>query len=88
MPLARLREAQAIAALPDLIKAGGPFAALGIMVMAGEPEDPLIYYEDDVHVTVSDAHRMTDAMSRVCIPPEKRVAMPWHSPEKEPKLKP
>jgi hypothetical protein len=42
LPESRIREAQAIANLPGLIKAGGPFAALGIMVMGAKPEDPLI----------------------------------------------
>src|SRR5271165_3292133 len=59
LPESRLREAQAIANLPALIKAGGPFAALGIMVMEARPEDPLIYYEEDVHVTVEQAHAFT-----------------------------
>ena len=87
LPMSRMREAQAIVALPDLIKAGGPFAALGIMVMAADPEDPLIYHEDDVHVSVADAHRMTDAMERACIAPEGRIAKPWHK-DKVPKLRP
>ena len=87
LPMNRMREAQAIVALPDLIKAGGPFAALGIMVMAAEPEDDLLWHEDDVHISVADAHRMTDAMERVCIAPEHRVPKPWHK-DRGPKLKP
>jgi hypothetical protein len=87
LPMDRMREAQAIVALPDLIKAGGPFAALGIMVMAAEPEDDLLWHDDDVHISVADAHRMTDAMERACIAPESRIAKPWHK-DKGPKLRP
>jgi hypothetical protein len=74
----RLREAMAIVALPDLIKAGAPFAACGIMVMEAAPEDPLITHEEDVHVSVADAHRMTDAIERAVVLPERRLAKPWH----------
>jgi hypothetical protein len=87
LPESRMREAQAIANLPALIKAGGPFAALGIMVMEANPEDPLIYYEEDVHVTVKQAHAFTDAIERVCVPPERRRPKPWHK-DAGPKLKP
>jgi hypothetical protein len=87
LPMNRMREAQAIVALSDLIKAGGPFAALGIMVMEADGEDPLIYHEEDVHVSVGDAHRMMDAMERACIAPEDRIAKPWHK-DRGPKLRP
>ena len=75
----RVREAMAIVALPDLIGAGAPFAALGILVMDADPRDPLIAHEDDVHVSVADAHRMTDAIERAVVLPERRRAKPWHS---------
>ena len=78
LPMDRLREAMAIVALPDLIKAGAPFAACGIMVMEADPEDPLITHEEDVHVSVADAHRMTDAIERAVVLPERRLAKPWH----------
>ena len=78
LPMDRVREAMAIVALPDLIKAGAPFAALGIMVMEADPQDPLISHEDDVHVSVADAHRMTDAIERAVVLPERRLAKPWH----------
>ncbi len=87
LPESRLREAQAIANLPGLIKAGGPFAALGIMVMEANPEDPLIYYEEDVHVTVQQAHDFTDALERVIVPPERRRPKPWHT-DRGAKLRP
>ena len=75
----RMREAMAIVALPDLIKAGAPFAALGILVMEADPQDPLISHEEDVHVSVADAHRMTDAIERAVVLPERRrLAKPWH----------
>ena len=78
LPMDRLREAMAIVALPDLIRAGGPFAACGIMVMEADPEDPLIAHEEGVHVSVADAHRMTDAIERAVVLPERRLAKPWH----------
>jgi hypothetical protein len=78
LPMDRLREAMAIVALPDLIKAGAAFAGLGIMVMEADPEDPLISHEEDVHVSVADAHRMTDAFERAIVLPERRRARPWH----------
>jgi hypothetical protein len=77
----------AIVALPDLIKAGAPFAALAILVMEANPQDPLISHEEDVHVSVADAHRMTDAIERAIVLPERRRAKPWHS-GKEPRPKP
>ncbi len=87
LPESRIREAQAIANLPGLIKAG-PFAALGIMVMEANPEDPLIYYEEDVHVTVQQAHEFTDAIERVCVAPERRRPKPGHKDRGGPKLHP
>ena len=87
LPKSRMREAQAIANLPGLIRAGGPFAALGIMVMEANPEDPLIYYEEDVHVTVQQAHAFTDALERVVVPPDRRRPKPWHK-DRGPKLQP
>jgi hypothetical protein len=33
------------------------------------PEGSLIYYREDVHMTVADAHAMTDALERACIAP-------------------
>ena len=82
-----MREAMAIVALPDLIKAGAPFAALGILVMEADPQDPLISHHDDVHVSVADAHRMTDAIERAVVLPERRSAKPWHK-DKGPRPKP
>jgi hypothetical protein len=78
LPMDRLREAMAIVALPDLIKAAAPFAACGIMVMEADPRDPLISHEEDVHASVADAHRMTDAIERAVVLPERRFAKPWH----------
>ncbi len=78
LPMNLMREAMAIVALPDLIKAGAPFAALGILVMEANPQDPLISHHDDVHVSVADAHRMTDAIERAVVLPERRLAKPWH----------
>ena len=74
LPMDRLREAMAIVAIPDLIKAGAPFAACGIMVMEANPQDPLTAHEDDVHVSVADAHRMTDAVERAVVLQERRLA--------------
>ena len=78
LPMDRLREAMAIVALPDLIKAGAPFAGLGILVMEADPRDLLISHEEDVHVSVGDAHRMTDAFESAIVLPERRRAKPWH----------
>jgi hypothetical protein len=78
LPMDRLREAMAIsrAARPD--PGGAPFAACGITVMEADPEDPLISHEEDVHVSVADAHRMNDAIERAVVLPERRLAKPWH----------
>ena len=52
-----------------------------------DPQDLLISHEEDVHVSVADAHPFTDAFERTIVLPERRRAKPWHK-DKAPAPKP